>query len=257
MAVSANESRMYYPCCPAEPYADLTFSITLRRKHLYYVINLVIPCMSMNILTIMAFYLPSYSGEKIGITISVFLSLSLFQLVLFDLTPTTSFKLPLVGKYILVTSILVTVSIMANTAILNMNHRYSSTHEMSQFVRWFFLKILSRMLHMKIPSSNGEISTLDEDMFSNKDNYSDLSHYENPYKGNRDMLTPQALSGFDDHAWKIDQVCRACQQRRLSKYKPNVQKGYDGVCFLANHYKDEDDTKRVSQCMTYGGREVI
>lgn len=53
-----------YPCCD-EPYLDITFNITMRRKTLFYTVNIIIPCMGISFLTVLTFYLPSDSGEKV------------------------------------------------------------------------------------------------------------------------------------------------------------------------------------------------
>lgn len=42
------------------PY--IKFSMTLRRKTLFYTVNLIIPCISMSFLTVIVFGLPSESG---------------------------------------------------------------------------------------------------------------------------------------------------------------------------------------------------
>lgn len=47
------------------PFARARFSITLRRKTLFYTINLILPCISISCMSILVFYLPSDSGEKV------------------------------------------------------------------------------------------------------------------------------------------------------------------------------------------------
>lgn len=42
LGVPAERHEKYYPCC-AEPYPDIFFNITLRRKTLFYTVNLIIP----------------------------------------------------------------------------------------------------------------------------------------------------------------------------------------------------------------------
>ena len=39
--------------------------MTLRRKTLFYTVNLIIPCVGISFLTVLVFYLPSDSGEKV------------------------------------------------------------------------------------------------------------------------------------------------------------------------------------------------
>lgn len=67
-----------YECCP-EFYVDITFSLTLRRKYLFYIINLIIPCVCINFVTITNFYVPSESTEKIILCISILINLAVFQ----------------------------------------------------------------------------------------------------------------------------------------------------------------------------------
>ena len=40
-------------------YPDITFHIRLRRKTLFYTVNLIIPCICITFLTVLTFYLPS------------------------------------------------------------------------------------------------------------------------------------------------------------------------------------------------------
>ena len=45
---------------------DITFILTMRRKTLFYTVNLIIPCVGISFLTVLVFYLPADSGEKVG-----------------------------------------------------------------------------------------------------------------------------------------------------------------------------------------------
>ena len=38
----------YYSCCPDAPYPDITYYIILRRRPLFYVFNLILPCVLIN-----------------------------------------------------------------------------------------------------------------------------------------------------------------------------------------------------------------
>lgn len=66
MRVPAVRNEKFYSCCE-EPYPDIIFNITLRRKTLFYTVNLIIPCVGISFLSVLVFYLPSDSGEKVSV----------------------------------------------------------------------------------------------------------------------------------------------------------------------------------------------
>ncbi|KAL7064807.1 hypothetical protein AAHC03_04697 [Spirometra sp. Aus1] len=75
LKLSAIRRFQFYPCC-IQPFVDVTFNISMRRKTLFYTINLILPCVGIAFLTILVFYLPSQSGAKIALSINILLSLT-------------------------------------------------------------------------------------------------------------------------------------------------------------------------------------
>lgn len=66
IGVPAKRNELYYDCCK-EPYPDVTFTVTMRRRTLYYGLNLLIPCVLISGLALLVFLLPADSGEKISL----------------------------------------------------------------------------------------------------------------------------------------------------------------------------------------------
>lgn len=64
--VPAKRNELYYDCCK-EPYPDVTYTVTMRRRTLYYGLNLLIPCVLISGLALLVFLLPADSGEKISL----------------------------------------------------------------------------------------------------------------------------------------------------------------------------------------------
>ncbi|UYV64604.1 nAChRa1 [Cordylochernes scorpioides] len=211
MAVPALRKEKFYSCCE-EPYPDITFNITLRRKTLFYTVNLIIPCVAITFLSILVFYLPSDSGEKVSLSISIILSLGVFFLLLSEIIPPTSLAVPLLGKYLLFTMILVCFSVFVTIAVLNVNFRSPSTHRMAPWVKKVFLEILPRLVCLTRPDedkdegSNPEVKTAGPEL---------------PYGVMKESPAPEDLH-------------------------PDLQRAVTNIRFISHHTENKDSFSGVS-----------
>ncbi|CAB3381709.1 Hypothetical predicted protein [Cloeon dipterum] len=156
LEVPAVRNEKFYTCCD-EPYLDITFNITMRRKTLFYTVNIIIPCMGISFLTVLTFYLPSDSGEKVTLSISILISLHVFFLLVVEIIPPTSLVVPLLGKYLIFAMILVSISICVTVVVLNVHFRSPQTHRMAPWVKRVFIHILPRLLVMRRPQYQYEL----------------------------------------------------------------------------------------------------
>ena len=158
MKVPAERNEKYYSCCGDTPFPDIFFNITLRRKTLFYTVNLIIPCVGISCLSVLVFYLPADSGEKMSLCVSILLSLTVFFLLLAEIIPPTSLTVPLLGKYLLFTMILVTLSVLVTIIVLNVNFRSPSTHRMAPWVKRVFIGFLPKLLCITRPPRTQQLS---------------------------------------------------------------------------------------------------
>ncbi|CAD5206911.1 unnamed protein product [Bursaphelenchus okinawaensis] len=150
LSVVGSRHERYYPCCDF-PAIDITYDLAIRRKKLFYTVNLMIPCIGIAMLASFVFYLPSESHNKITLCISVLVSLTVFFLLLTDIIPPTSTAVPLVAKYLIFTMIMVTLSVVITILILNIHHQ--GIKPMPSFIRFIVIQVLgSSMLIYKKPS---------------------------------------------------------------------------------------------------------
>ncbi|KPJ08870.1 Acetylcholine receptor subunit alpha-like [Papilio machaon] len=161
LEVPAVRNEKFYTCCD-EPYLDITFNITMRRKTLFYTVNIIIPCMGISFLTVLTFYLPSDSGEKVTLSISILISLHVFFLLVVEIIPPTSLVVPLLGKYLIFAMILVSISICVTVVVLNVHFRSPQTHRMAPWVKRVFIHILPRLLFMKRPQYKFDANRMGE-----------------------------------------------------------------------------------------------
>ncbi|KAJ9576118.1 hypothetical protein L9F63_007005, partial [Diploptera punctata] len=64
IGMPGKKNTIVYQCCP-EPYVDVTFTIQIRRRTLYYFFNLIVPCVLISSMALLGFTLPPDSGEKL------------------------------------------------------------------------------------------------------------------------------------------------------------------------------------------------
>ena len=95
---AANQTK--YACCP-NSFADITYTVVIQRKPMFYIYNLAFPCVLLCIIGILVFCLPSESGEKVSLSVTLLLSMVVFMLAIMNNVPATSDVVPLLGMKIL------------------------------------------------------------------------------------------------------------------------------------------------------------
>lgn len=129
----------------------ITYTLTIRRKTLFYTVNLILPCVLITFLSFCVFFLPADAHEKMTMCISILLALVVFLVLVSKILPPTSVTTPLIEKYLLFTFIMNFVTIIITVVIINWNFRTPRTHRMPKWVRELFLNYLPRAILMKRP----------------------------------------------------------------------------------------------------------
>ncbi|XP_074540293.1 neuronal acetylcholine receptor subunit alpha-7-like isoform X2 [Halichoeres trimaculatus] len=155
LEVPGGRHEIFYDCC-AEPYPDVTFVVTLRRRTLFYALNLLIPCVLLSSMTLLVFLLPANSGEKISLGITVLLSLTVFMLMVAEIMPATSDSVPLIGQYFASTMVIVGMSVVATVIVLQFHHHNPNNGQMPRLVHLILLQWVPWFLRMKRPGEGAE-----------------------------------------------------------------------------------------------------
>ncbi|XP_038640125.1 neuronal acetylcholine receptor subunit alpha-3-like [Scyliorhinus canicula] len=251
-----------YNCC-AEIYTDITYSMYMRRMPLYYTINIIVPCLMISFLSILVFYLPSDCGQKITLSISVLLSLTVFLLVITESIPSTSLVIPLIGEYLLFTMIFVILSIVITVFVLNIHHRSPSTHTMPAWVKAVFLKLLPRVLFMTRPTAGGDAQkTLTPKILESSTELTCIKGFGKCSKRrcSRDVLCCQ------------DSPCGCCRFGKakdrgagtnlrqssgtegllaISAFSAEIQEAIESVTYIAESMKQQNESKEIQDDWMY------
>ncbi|KAJ8297829.1 hypothetical protein KUTeg_024360 [Tegillarca granosa] len=67
------------PSSTGDVYSEVLIKFRVRRKFMYYFINIILPCLLMSVLVLVVFHLPPDSGEKVSLGVTVLLAFSVFQ----------------------------------------------------------------------------------------------------------------------------------------------------------------------------------
>ncbi|XP_018350055.1 PREDICTED: acetylcholine receptor subunit alpha-like isoform X2 [Trachymyrmex septentrionalis] len=274
LRIPAVRHEKFYTCC-REPFLDITFYITMRRKTLFYTVNLIIPCLGISFLTILVFYLPCDSGEKVSLAISILLSLTVFFLLLAEIIPPTSLVVPLLGKFVLFTMIMDTLSVWITVFVINVHYRTPQTHTMNPWVRRVFINWLPRMLAMrrpedikpKKPKEDKKLETVGVGKDKRQRDRTSTPSIPEVVEscGPRRPDDPRGLEeNLESHSHDSqaaptppsqllagESVNRICNTLKSWHLCPEISKAIEGIRFIADHIKKEEDINKIKEDWKY------
>ncbi|XP_048583122.1 neuronal acetylcholine receptor subunit alpha-10 isoform X2 [Nematostella vectensis] len=126
-------------------FDDITVTIHIGRNFFNYCVNLIIPCALISCMIFLGFILPPESGERIGLSITVLLAMTVFQQLTSQIFP--SFDFPLLGQYYFATSVELSLALGASALVINFSFR--KTTRMSPFMRRLLLVWLAKVVGLR------------------------------------------------------------------------------------------------------------
>ncbi|XP_064596252.1 neuronal acetylcholine receptor subunit alpha-10-like [Liolophura sinensis] len=134
-----------YKCCP-HPFPDVTFTLLLKRRSLYYIFNLIGPCLLITLLHLTSFLLPSESGEKISLNVTILLGLTVFLLLVAEIMPPQSEVIPVIGRFFAICIVIVSLSTVTSVFVLHLHFRGSRGFPVPRRMRVLVIGKLGRAL---------------------------------------------------------------------------------------------------------------
>ena len=81
-------------------HSVINIELVLKRKPVYYIVNLTVPVVLITILNALTFILPAGSGERAGYAITVYLALTVFYNITLEILPANSEQISLASIYL-------------------------------------------------------------------------------------------------------------------------------------------------------------
>lgn len=144
-------------------YVDVQFFFILIRNYEKYIMNILLPCIVFGILCAMAFYVPCDSGERLTLSLSILIAISVYQVLVADLMPKSTDQTPILSIFLTSLIFLVVISVIMTIIILRIYNTKFMTSPPKIFVRIYKMNI-SRYL---IPDDHGlyeRLKKLEEEM---------------------------------------------------------------------------------------------
>ncbi|XP_060569567.1 neuronal acetylcholine receptor subunit alpha-10-like [Ruditapes philippinarum] len=140
-------NRLFYRCCDT-PFLDVTARLVILRAPTFYFYTMIIPCLWLTILNLLVFLLPAESGDKISLGVTVFLSFSVFMLVISEKVPVAG-TIPLLAFYLTVCMGMTSITIFMTVFILNLHHAGPHRKGVPRWLRILTYNVLSLVLCLK------------------------------------------------------------------------------------------------------------
>uniref|UniRef100_A0A914UWR5 Uncharacterized protein n=1 Tax=Plectus sambesii TaxID=2011161 RepID=A0A914UWR5_9BILA len=143
-----------YECCK-EPWALLHASLVIRRKPLYWTINMVIPTAIITIVAVVGFFTPSSTSgerrEKMNLGIDTMLAMLIMMLMVTDQMPTSSEFLPLIGWFFLTIICVISMGTFLTALVLLVQRQGVYFVPVPYRIRVLFFRRVANVLGVEAP----------------------------------------------------------------------------------------------------------
>ncbi|CAF2263381.1 unnamed protein product [Rotaria magnacalcarata] len=212
-----------YECCPTV-YPFVLFTVQIRRRTLYYVVNVVVPCVLISFMTLLGFVLPPDSGEKISLQVTILLSVVMFSLLISGIIPASSTALPIIVMYFTTVMLLCSTSVVATVFVLVLHHRNAKSHTMPMWVKIYINQYLACILWMSRPEHDLTWKTISLQHRRAKERQNSLTSIQNcaptPLLAYSSKSLLANVTSIDDQAYASNSLpnnMNASIQRQQSK----------------------------------------
>ncbi|KFW09852.1 Acetylcholine receptor subunit gamma, partial [Fulmarus glacialis] len=230
-------------------YQQVVFYLIIQRKPLFYVINIIVPCVLISAMAVLVYFLPAKAGgQKCTVSINVLLAQTVFLFLIAKKVPETSQAVPLIGKYLTFLMVVTVVIVVNAVIVLNVSLRTPNTHSMSQRVRQVPTVTPLPLIHGKWGGSLGLMVKADEYML-----WKARTELLFEKQKERDGLMKTVLEKIG-RCLESSDAQDFCQS--LEEAGPDIRACVDACNHIANAMREQNDFNSESEEWILVGRVI-
>ncbi|XP_061540241.1 5-hydroxytryptamine receptor 3A-like [Phycodurus eques] len=127
-------------------YEELRFFISMRRRSMLYVVNLLIPCCFLITVDLFSFLLPPQKVDRSLFKMTLILGYTVFLLLMNDLLPITGNTIPLINVFLSLCLALMVVSLLETILITNLLHNSAHYSEVPRWIQIFVIQLMGHLV---------------------------------------------------------------------------------------------------------------
>ncbi|XP_072281998.1 5-hydroxytryptamine receptor 3A-like [Pyxicephalus adspersus] len=128
-------------------FGEVIYFIIIKRRPLFYTVNLLFPSMLLLVMDIVGFYLPPESGERISFKITLLLGYSVFLIIVSEQLPASG--TPLIAVYFILCMVMLVISLMESIIIVRIIHKQNIHPEVPSWLMKLIVKIVAPLVCLK------------------------------------------------------------------------------------------------------------
>ncbi|XP_014328392.1 5-hydroxytryptamine receptor 3A-like [Xiphophorus maculatus] len=105
------------------------YTITMKRRSLLYIVNFLLPVLFFLCLDLASFMISDYGGEKLSFKVTVLLAITVLQLILNEILPSSSDRVPLIAGYCIGIFALMMLSLLETIFVMYLRQKSSQDTE--------------------------------------------------------------------------------------------------------------------------------
>ncbi|XP_054899025.1 5-hydroxytryptamine receptor 3A-like [Poeciliopsis prolifica] len=105
------------------------YTITMKRRSLLYIVNFLLPVLFFLCLDLASFMISDYGGEKLSFKVTVLLAITVLQLILNEILPSSSDRVPLIAGYCIGIFALMMLSLLETIFVMYLRQKSSQNTE--------------------------------------------------------------------------------------------------------------------------------